>query len=142
MGIDWPSNVDRIDHLPPAMHRHFYNSQRFALNVTRADMVKAGYSPSVRLFEAAACGTPVISDHWPGLNEIFQFGNEILVANTSDKALAILRDMSEAERKAIGAGARARVLAGHTCSRRAEQLENYVMELLGRPEATRSRAAV
>src|SRR3712207_8248286 len=45
-------------HLPPAEHRWFYNAQRFTLNVTRADMIRAGHSPSVRLFEAAACAVP------------------------------------------------------------------------------------
>ena len=77
--IHWPANVTRIDHLPPSGHCRFYNSQRFTLNVTRADMCEAGYSPSVRLFEAAACGTPIISDYWPGLETIFDLQEEILV---------------------------------------------------------------
>ena len=68
--INWPFNVQRIEHLPPDMHRKFYNQQRFTLNVTRSDMKKAGYSPSARLFEAAACGTPIISDLWEGLSDI------------------------------------------------------------------------
>jgi spore maturation protein CgeB len=70
--IHWPKNVERITHLEPKKHRAFYNAQRFTLNVTRADMIRAGYSPSVRLFEAAACGTPIISDEWPGLSELFE----------------------------------------------------------------------
>ena len=49
-GIDWPENVERIEHLPPEAHPEFYAASRFALNVTRADMIAAGYSPSVRLF--------------------------------------------------------------------------------------------
>lgn len=67
----WSTNVERINHLPPAEHRKFYNSQEFTLNVTRQDMIKAGYSPSVRLFEAAACGVPIISDYWDGIHSIF-----------------------------------------------------------------------
>ncbi|MDP1601769.1 MAG: hypothetical protein Q8M03_00720, partial [Legionella sp.] len=50
----WPANVDHLPHVPPAQHRSFYNRQRFTLNITRADMIAAGWSPSVRLFEAAA----------------------------------------------------------------------------------------
>src|SRR3546814_9609511 len=65
--IDWPDNVERIDHVPPAAHADFYSSCRFSLNLTRQDMVRTGYSPSVRLFEAAACGSPIISDPWAGL---------------------------------------------------------------------------
>src|SRR5581483_8750947 len=81
-GISWPGNVERIEHLPPAAHRAFYNAQKFTLNITRADMVRAGYSPSVRLFEAAACGTPIISDDWRGLETFFTPGEEILVSNS------------------------------------------------------------
>ena len=40
--INWPSNVQRIEHLPPAEHCAFYNSQRFTLNITRSDMIRAG----------------------------------------------------------------------------------------------------
>lgn len=74
--FSWPTNVERIEHLPPASHRNFYNSQRFTLNLTRADMRNAGYSPSVRVFEAAACGTPIISDNWPGLETFFNLEKE------------------------------------------------------------------
>ena len=72
--IRWPANVERRVHLPPAEHRAFYNAQRFTLNITRADMIRAGYSPSVRLFEAAACGVPIISDWWDGLDTLFEPG--------------------------------------------------------------------
>ncbi len=78
-GIDWPANVARVDHIPPPEHRHFYNGQRFTLNVTRDDMIAAGYSPSVRLFEAAACATPIISDVWEGIDTLFEPGEEISV---------------------------------------------------------------
>jgi spore maturation protein CgeB len=130
--IEWPANVTRIEHLPPAEHRKFYNAQRWALNVTRADMVRAGYSPSVRLFEAAACGTPIISDRWTGIETIFEAGSEILIADSSDEALQMMRDIPESQRERIGQRARARVLADHTAERRAEQLETYAMELIGR----------
>ena len=65
--IEWPENVCRITHLAPGRHRRFYASQRFTLNVTRADMVRAGWSPSVRLFEAAACGVPVVASRIGGI---------------------------------------------------------------------------
>lgn len=126
--IGWPRNVKRIEHLPPADHRAFYNQQAFTLNVTRADMIRAGYSPSVRLFEAAACGVPVISDAWPGLDTFFSPGEEILIANSSAEALAYLRHVGEAERRQIGERARAKVLARHTAAKRAAELESYVLE--------------
>jgi spore maturation protein CgeB len=128
--VEWPPNVDRIEHLPPAEHRGFYARQRFTLNVTRADMVVAGWSPSVRLFEAAACGVPVVSDPWAGLDAFFEPEREILVARSPDDVLAYL-DLADEERRAIGERARRRVLAEHTADHRARELEQHVSELAG-----------
>jgi len=128
--LSWPANVKRIEHLAPAAHRRFYNSQRFTLNLTRADMRVAGYSPSVRLFEAAACATCIISDSWPGLETFFKPGHEILTASTAAEVLHYLNDLSEKDRRAIGERARQRILAEHTSERRAMELEQYVAEVL------------
>ncbi|HVW93532.1 MAG TPA: glycosyltransferase, partial [Devosia sp.] len=139
-GIDWPANVERIDHLPPAEHPAFYNRQRFTLNVTRADMIAAGWSPSVRLFEAAACATPIISDFWPGLTDLLPDGEAVLVARTPDDVVAALTGMSEAERRRLGRAARNRILAGHTGSARARQFVRLLEDLPAGPVgATRSR---
>jgi spore maturation protein CgeB len=124
--IEWPANVERIDHLPPAEHPAFYAAQRFTVNVTRADMVAAGWSPSVRLFEAAACGVPVISDGWAGLDTFFVPGKEILVAHEPDDVLVALASTSENARDAIGGAARERVLAEHSAQHRATELEQHL----------------
>ncbi len=108
--IAWPDNVDRVEHLAPGEHRAFYAAQRFTLNVTRADMVRRGYSPSVRLFEAALCGVPIVSDWWPGLDTFFRPGEEIVIARGREDVLAALRRMPEEERVRLGQAARARVL--------------------------------
>ena len=123
--IQWPDNVERIEHLPPAEHAAFYSASRATLNVTRADMIAAGWSPSVRIFEAAACGTPIISDRWDGLNEILGDGREILLVDTCADMLAALarRDLEQ-----IGQAGRARVLAEHTAAHRAEELERHLEE--------------
>lgn len=128
--IAWPANTRHIHHLPPAEHRKFYNSQRFTMNITRADMIQAGYAPSVRLFEAAACGTPIISDYWEGLNSIFEFDSEILVAHTAKDTLRYLREICKSERKMIGERARKKVLAHHTAAHRAKELISYAEELM------------
>jgi spore maturation protein CgeB len=129
--VDWPRNVERIEHVAPAEHPAFYSAQAFTLNVTRRDMVRAGWSPSVRLFEAAACGVPVISDRWEGLDAIFEPGREILIADTAEDVVRFLRGTSEEERRALGAAARARVLAEHTAEHRARELEEHVAGLVG-----------
>ena len=133
--IPWPPNVGRTTHLSPREHRAFYAAQRFTLNVTRADMVRRGYSPSVRLFEAACCGVPVISDAWPGLDAFFHPGSEIIIAETAADVLTALRTMPDAQRRAIAAAARARVLAAHTGDHRAAELEAFAAELQSRVAA-------
>ena len=125
--IRWPANVERIHHLPPPHHRTFYNEQSFTLNITRADMIRAGYSPSVRLFEAAACGVPIISDEWDGLGTFFDVGSEIFVARTADDVLRALAETTDADRRGIGQLARERVLRAHTAAHRAAELEEYVL---------------
>jgi spore maturation protein CgeB len=129
--VTWPPNVERIEHLPPKRHRGFYNRQRFTLNITRADMIAAGYSPSVRLFEAAACGTPIVSDAWLGLDTLFRPGREILIAESADEILGLLRDTPDDAAAAIGAAARAHVLAHHTAAHRAEELEEHLCTVAG-----------
>ncbi len=124
--IAWPANVTRVPHLPPVEHRAWYNAQRFTLNVTRADMVRMGWSPSVRLFEAAACGVPIISDFWEGLDTFFAPGEEIIISRGPEETLGALHDLSDEERRGIGRRARARVLAAHTAAHRAQELEGYL----------------
>lgn len=126
--LDWPPNVDRVQHLPPPAHRYFYCAQRYTLNVTRAAMVDAGHSPSVRLFEAAACGTPVISDVWDGLEQFFTPGHEILVSTSAEETLEYLKWLPEPTRQRVGQLARERVLAHHTSEHRAAELESYSEE--------------
>ncbi len=133
--IRWPANVERIEHVGPDEHPRFYGRQRFTLNVTRADMIRLGWSPSVRLFEAAACGTPIISDHWRGIETLLEPGREIFLASSPAEVLRLLRGLPEAERRAVGKRARARILAEHTAAHRAAELERHVEALRARRHA-------
>jgi spore maturation protein CgeB len=128
--IAWPANVERIEHLSPAEHAAFYSASRFTLNVTRADMIAAGWSPSVRLFEAAACGTPIISDRWTGIETLFLPEREMLLAAGPTDVIAALQG-HRGEAQAIGAAARRRVLASHTADHRAAELEAHLTEAAG-----------
>ncbi|HLN22139.1 MAG TPA: glycosyltransferase [Bacteroidales bacterium] len=127
--ISWNNNIERIEHLPPDLHVSFYNSQRYTLNITRRDMVKMGYSPSVRLFEAAACGVPVISDWWEGLDTIFSPGEEIFISESPADTLRVLRSVSENKRIETGQRAREVILRDHTGEKRAGELEDYIAEV-------------
>lgn len=124
--LAWPANVTRLEHVAPSRHAAFYRSARLTLSVTRAAMARLGHCPSGRLFEAAACAVPVLTDRWWGIERFFRPGEEILVAEDADDALAIIeRDPDELA--AIGEAARRRVLACHTGMHRAAEL----VELLG-----------
>jgi spore maturation protein CgeB len=124
--LTWPDNVRHIAHLSPVWHSDFYSSSRFTLNATRRDMSIAGYSPSVRLFEAAACGATIISDNWPGLDTFFMPGEEILLPVGTDDVLRYLTQVSDEEVREIGDRAQARVLAEHTSHQRALEFEREV----------------
>jgi spore maturation protein CgeB len=139
--IAWPENVERIEHVPPDEHASFYAASRYTLNVTRADMIRAGYSPSVRLFEAAATCTPIMSDRWAGIETLFAPGREIVLADTTDDVLSVLTDWPEPKRCALAEAARRRVLDGHTSHHRAAQLESHIREALSRVAERLSRPA-
>lgn len=124
--INWPGNVQQIVHLEPKLHPPFYCSSRFTLNLTRKEMVESGYSPSVRLFEAAGCGAAIISDTWPGLETFFVPGEEILLTESGDDVVRYLEQISETEARAIGQRAHERVLAEHSAEKRAMQFEEFV----------------
>jgi spore maturation protein CgeB len=117
----WSDNIFFVRHLPPSEHSAFYCSSRITLNVTRAPMAGLGYCPSGRLFEAAACGAPVLTDEWEGLSQFFDPDSEILVANSAEEAMAAL-DTSDEQLQRISRAARERVLCDHTAERRASQL--------------------
>jgi spore maturation protein CgeB len=139
--IEWPANVERIEHVPPAEHPAFYAASRFGLNVTRADMIAAGWSPSVRLFEAAMCGCPVISDVWEGLDQLFEPGREILLAHSTEDVIAALRGIAPDRARMIGEASRQRALREHTSRVRAAELEQYLEQAISGKRADTHAAA-
>jgi spore maturation protein CgeB len=125
----WTPNIFFMRHLEPAQHPVFYCSSRLTLNITRRAMKAMGYCPSGRLFEAAACGAPLLTDAWEGIDRFFTPETEILIASTADEAIAAL-ERSDAELQAIAENARARIFAEHTAAHRVQQLERMLDEAL------------
>jgi spore maturation protein CgeB len=140
--LSWPENVDHIVHVDPQSHASFYSSSRMTLNVTRREMVLAGYSPSVRLFEAAACGTTIISDTWKGLDTFLSPGKEILLAESTQDVVSYLTEIDSAEVAAIGRRARERVLAEHTAERRAIEFETAIQSVKSSRSTSSAEAAL
>jgi spore maturation protein CgeB len=135
--IVWPRNIERLGGLPIQQQRSFHRRQRFILHLSPAEEKEGGWSLPRPLLEAAASGTPVISDCWPGIEEFFTPGHELLLATTGDDITRILRGMSDADARAIGDAARLRVLAHHTTTSRAAELERLLAGL-GAPAARQS----
>jgi spore maturation protein CgeB len=123
----WTPNIHFVHHVPPHAHASFYSSAPLTVNVTRAAMAELGYCPSGRLFEAAACGAPVLSDWWEGLDQFFTPGSEIIVARSSDEAAAAITRAPE-ELAAVGERARERAFDEHTASHRAAELERLLSD--------------
>jgi spore maturation protein CgeB len=124
----WLDNVFFAQHLEPAQHPAFFSSSRLTLNVTRRAMKAMGYCPSGRLFEAAACGTPLLTDYWEGLDLFFEPGSEIIVARDSDEATAAI-ELPYGALQGIAKRARERVLDQHTAAHRARELETALEEV-------------
>jgi spore maturation protein CgeB len=126
-GPYWPANVRRIEHVAPQEHAAFYSGSRLTLNITRAAMATHGYCPSGRFFEAAACGTPIVSDRWEGIEHFFRDGEEIFLAdNAADVLGAMARSDEELTR--VAARARERTLAEYSGDKRADEFLRYLEE--------------
>jgi spore maturation protein CgeB len=125
----WQNNIFFIRHVPPQEHSAFYSSSNFTLNITRRSMANMGYCPSGRLFEAAACGVPIVSDWWEGLDEFFLPGQEIFIVKTSEEMLDIL-NLPWEQRSLIAESARIRALTEHSAEKRAEELESILEKSL------------
>jgi spore maturation protein CgeB len=128
----WTQNIFFIPHVSPRDHAAFYCSSRLTLSVTRAPMAQMGYCPSGRLFEAAACGVPIVSDEWEGLDYFFEPSREILVARTTGHVMDALA-MSDEQLGRIARAGRERALTAHTAERRALELENILEAAVSLP---------
>jgi len=121
----WSSNIFFVKHLPPQEHAAFFSSSRLTLNVTRSSMARMGYCPSGRLFEAAACGTPIVSDKWAGIEQFFVPGAEILLAESHNDVVDAV-SLTDEELRRCSRAALERVMECHTAERRATELEQIV----------------
>jgi spore maturation protein CgeB len=136
----WLSNIFFVRHLPPSEHPAFFSASRLTLNVTRKAMAEMGWCPSGRIFEAAACGTPILSDNWDGLATFFEPGHEIIIANTTADARNAL-ELDDRELRRIANAGRERALAEHTSECRVRELEILLADANSRsPPHTKSTA--
>ena len=137
----WSGNLYFTQHLEPAQHPAFFCSSRATLNITRQAMAEYGYCPSGRLFEAAACGTPLFSDGWEGFETFFTPGEEILRVDTNEEVQAGL-SLTDSELQRMAAQARERTLQQHTADERVRELERLCEAALRQETGSRLTASM
>lgn len=134
-GWDWGANVRKTEHVAPSDHPALYSSSRCTLNITRPEMAASGFCPSGRFFEAAACGTPIISDWFDGLDHFFTPGDELCVAQSADDVVRFI-DYGDTELQRIAVRAREKTLDEHTGDHRAKQLLEYCEQVSAGKQAS------
>lgn len=137
----WPGNVRRLEHVSPSEHPVLYSSSRLTLNITRDSMMaRGGYCPSGRFFEAAACGTPIVTDRFQGIATFFEPGEELFLAEDTGDVLQALA-ASDEQLLRMAQRARARTLQEHTGERRADELLRYLQEARNHQPAAQMEVA-
>ena len=128
-----PANVRRLGHVGTADHNAFNSTPLVVLNVTRDSMVANGWSPATRVFEVAGAGACQITDAWAGIEDFLTPEREVLVASDGAEVAAHLEALEESRAAAIGSAALERVLAGHTYTHRAVQVDALLRERVLQP---------
>ena len=87
--------------------------------------------PTIRVFEALACGIPLVSAPWHDSERLFRSGEDYLVAEDGEamtQHLAALRDDPSQRTSLVRSGLET-ILARHTCAHRADELLAVVAQL-------------
>ena len=135
----WSDNIFFVRHMPPSLHPAFFCSSRATLNVTRRAMSEYGYCPSGRLFEAAACGTPLLTDTWTGLESFFTPGEEIFAVSSRQDVMDTLA-LSDQELTRVADAARVRTMESYTADHRIAELESICERAISGGAMTASNA--
>jgi spore maturation protein CgeB len=121
-----PKNVRWIGHVATPKHNLVNCSARMVLNINRDSMAELGFSPPTRVFEAAGSGACLITDSWPGIEQFFVPGGEILVAESADDVVYHLRNTAVAQGAKIGAAMRDRAVREHSYQSRVQALDRIL----------------
>ena len=119
-------------YLPNLESPETYASSRISLHVPRRFYAN-GLSgiPTIRMFEAMACGSPLICSPWTDSESLFRPGEDYVCVENGQAMISevqtLLRDTIA--RQQIAENGRQTILCRHTCAHRAEQLENICKEL-------------
>jgi spore maturation protein CgeB len=130
-----PANVFRIGHIGADQHNAFFSSGLATLIITRGSMVRYGYAPPARIFEAAGAGACLITDAAEGIEQFLEPGCEVMVAADGEEVAYLVANLTPDDARGIAAAARARILAHHTYERRARQVDALLEGMTQKDEA-------
>ncbi len=125
-----PRNVTWIGHVPTGDHNRVNCSAGMVMNINRSSMADFGFSPPTRVFEVAGAGAALLCDEWPGIDECFEPGREIVVVRSAEDVAGALDRYDDEERRHMGAAFRQRALRDHTYAQRALQAERAFADCL------------
>jgi spore maturation protein CgeB len=131
-----PPNIRWLGHVGTGRHNVFNASALAVLNVARESMAAMGFCPATRVFEAAGAGACLISDAWEGVELFLTPDEEVLVARDGRDVADHLASLTRERARAIGARARARILAEHTYAERAHIVDGLLRQALAHRRAT------
>lgn len=132
------AGVGYCGYLPNLRAPEAYAGSCLTLHIPRRQYVN-GLSgiPTIRMFEAMACGVPLVCAPWQDAEDLFRPGEDYLVARDGRAMGAMLQELlrDDAARRHLAERGLETIRARHTCEHRAEQL----LEICG--ELVRERAA-
>ena len=126
------AGIEYRGYLPNLEAPDVYAQSALSLHVPRRHYAN-GLSgvPTIRVFEALACGSPLLCAPWDDVEQLFTPGEDYLVVNSGAETKAaiewLLRD--EGARRQIASRGHKTILQGHTCAHRAQQLVAICGEL-------------
>ena len=111
-----------------------FSGYEFTVHVPRTFYTRALPGiPTIRVFEALACGIPLISAPWDDSEHLFAPGEDFLVATTGSQMKLHMRDLVNDPQMATSMAARglSTILARHTCDIRATELLKIMRQIGG-----------
>jgi spore maturation protein CgeB len=119
----WIANAD----VPRAFAQH-----RLTMHIPRAPYVRQLPGiPTIRVFEALACGIPLISATWPDDENLFRPGLDFLFARNGAQMTRHLQDvLNDAElAQSLSSSGLETIAARHTCRHRVDELLSILTQL-------------
>ncbi len=121
------TGLDHRGWLPNHLVPEAFATHRATVHVPRRPYVEALPGiPTIRVFEALACGIPLVSAPWDDVEGLFREGDFLRARNGRELEAALREAVAD---RSLGVQGRETVLARHTCAHRVRELLAILAEL-------------